>query len=404
MKEWISKRTRWLLPLAVIGVGLLAMIAIANTRKPPQHSKPEVPGALVNVEAVEMANRTILVRGDGTVTPRFETSLSPQVSGKVVWVHPNFVAGGAFNKGDVLLKVDPTDFELALQQARSAVAQAEYQLELTRANADIALREWESMQKSRAALNGQPVDSTTQPDALVLQKPQLKQAEAAYSSAQASLEMAQLNLDRTQLRAPFNARIRNISAAPGQLVGPNGPVARLYSTDIVEIPVGISVADLGWIEVPGSKARVHLSTGQATWTWEGTVDRTLGVVDEIGRLAQVVVRVEHPFTTSGTGQPELSIGSFVRVEIEGRQVQHVMPVPRIALRDNNTVWVADKENNLEIRSVSLRRLTPDEALVEKGLEVGDRVVLTQISGAANGMKLRPMEEEFETQNAMEAAE
>lgn len=404
MKEWISKRTRWLLPLAVILVGLLAMIAIANTRKPPQQAKPDVPGALVDVAAVEMGNRTILITGDGTVTPRFETSLSPQVSGKVIWVHPDFVAGGSFDKGDVLLKIDPTDFELALQQAKAAVAQAEYQLELTRANAEIALREWQSMQKSRAALNNEPVDTTAQPDALVLQKPQLKQAEAAHSSAQASLEMAQLNLDRTKLRAPFNARIRSISAAPGQLVGPTAPVARLYSTDVVEVPVGIAVADLGWIEVPGSKATVHLSTGQTTWSWEGTVDRTLGVVDDIGRLAQVVIRVDHPFATPGNGQPELSIGSFVRVEIEGRQLEQVMPVPRIALREDNTVWVANEENTLEIRPVSLARLTPDEALVKDGLQIGELVVLTQISGAANGTKLRPMDQEFDSNQAMEAAE
>ena len=404
MKEWIAKRTRWLLPLAVILFGLLAMMAIANTRKPPQQSTPEVPGALVNVEPVEMSSRTIIVRGDGTVNPRFETSLSPQVSGKVVWVHPDYVAGGSFSKGDILLKVDPTDFELVVEQAKAAVAQAEYQLEVTRANANIARREWESMQKSRAARTGEAADSTAEPDALVLQKPQLKQAEAAYASAQASLEMAQLNLDRTKLRAPFNSRIRSISAAPGQLVGPTAPVARLYSTDIVEIPVGIAVADLGWIQVPGSKATVRLSTGQQSWTWEGVVDRTLGVVDEIGRLAQVVIRVEHPFTTTEPNQPELSIGSFVSVEIEGRQVENIYPVPRIALRDDNTVWVAKDDNSLEIRPVSLTRLTPDEALINDGLSAGDRVVLTQISGAANGMKLRPLEEEFDSNSTMEATE
>lgn len=385
-----SRLIRYMTPALIILAGALIMTGLIVTRKKPRQNWEQPSGALVEVVTVERAARTVVVEGNGTVTPRYEIVLMPQVAGKITWAHPNLVAGGTFQEGDKLLRIDPADYLLAVRQASAQVAQAELQIEIARANAAIAHREWELMNSSRDHLTGVSSESPSEPDPLVLHEPQLRQADANLISARAALEMTQLNLERTELRAPFNCRVRSQSIAPGQLVGPSSRVATLYGTDMAEIEIGLSVAELAWIEVPGSPVRVVLDTGEATYTWMGQIDRSVGVADEIGRLTRVVVRVINPFDPSVPGGPELSMGSFVSVNIIGRELENTIPIPRAALRENSTVWVVADDGTLEIRKVTLHRQTPTEALVAMGLESGDRIVLTPLAGAASGTRLRPV--------------
>jgi multidrug efflux pump subunit AcrA (membrane-fusion protein) len=177
------------------------------------------------------------------------------------------------------------------------------------------------------------------------------------------------------------------------LISVSTPVASLYSTDIVEIDVGLQMADLAWIQVPGALARITLDTGSDVLEWRGYVDRTVGVLDEIGRLAQVIVQVDDPFGHESTNQPDLNIGSFVNVEISGRSVKNTIALPRSAIRENSTVWIVDADNLLDIREVSIERLTSSEALIGSGITPGERIVTTFLAGASQGMKLRPVLEE-----------
>ena len=386
MSDTSKKRFKFLRPLLIVLVGVLIMVALASSRKKPQKASHKSNGALVEVVKVSRETRNIVIEGNGTVQPRYEISLIPQVSGKVVWVHPSFLAGGSFHKGAELIKIEPADYELAVQQAQALVAQAEYQLDVAKANAAVARREWEMMNNTFGMDDSSDRD---EPDPLVLHEPQLRQANAGLASAKATLERANLNLERTTLAAPFNCRVRNRSVAVGQLVGMNAPVAYLYATDLVDIEIGLTIADLAWIKVPGAKATVTLKTSEGSYLWQGRVDRSVGVVDQIGRLAKVVVQVNNPFKRSDTRVPELSIGSFVSVIIEGRTVENTLIIPRSAMRENNTVWIATKDNTLDIREVELNRLTPTDALIFSGVEEGDMIILTTLSGAANGMKLRP---------------
>lgn len=398
-RRWQRHRIRYLLPILIVLVGILIMVGLRASRKHPPRERVRPTGALVEVIEVRSTSQRIVVEGNGTVAPRYEITLMPQVTGKVVWVHPDLVAGGAFREGDELLRIEQVDYALAVQRAAAQVAQAEYQLEVARAKADIARREWELMNAAQDRPLGDPSagpgrpTAPAQPHPLVLHEPQLRQAQANLTSAGAALETAQLNLERTVLRAPFNCRVRRQAMAPGQLVGPASQVAVLYATDLVEIEVGLPVADLAWIELPGAPATVRLDTGEGQYTWAGRADRTVGVVDEIGRLARVVVQVRDPFRRSDPATPELSIGSFVLVEIAGRLVEGTIPVPRRALRENSTVWVAAKDNTLEIREIKLHRLTPTEALVAAGLTSGERIILTPLSGAVQGMTLRLVQAE-----------
>ncbi|MBU0520054.1 efflux RND transporter periplasmic adaptor subunit [bacterium] len=371
-------KIKYILPLLIIIGGILIMMGLSANRKPPAREERQYAGVLVQVIEAEAGNRQVMIVGTGTVSPRYEFNLVPQVSGIVEWVHPDLATGGRFAAGDTLLKIEAKDYLLAVQQAEAAVAQAQYQLELEQANSEIALEEWKLM-------NGDLDQS--EPDPLVLREPQLRQANASMKSAQASLEMAKLSLGRTALRAPYNCRVRNMSVSPGQLVGLLTPLASLYSADAVEVAVGLSMADLPWIEVPGASAVISLDTGEEVLQWNCYVDRSTGVLDAVGRMAQVVVRVNDPFSQSKSTN-ELNIGSFVKVTINGRTLENTVALPRAAVRENSTVWIAAEDNTLEIRSVNIQRLTPIEALVARGIKSGDRVITTSISGASNGMKLR----------------
>lgn len=388
--SFIRKRSRILAPILIVIVGFVIMSVLSASRKRPPRSQVRSRGALVETMQVQRVTRQILVEGDGAVAPRHEIVLLPQVTGKVVWVHQDLVAGGAFDRGDELVRIDQSDYRLAVQRAEAQVAQAEYQIQVAQANATIAAREWELINSGRDRLFGKENEEPGEPDPLVLHEPQLRQAKANLASAQAGLATAELNLGRTVLHAPFNCRVRHQNVAPGQLVSPATQIAALYATDLVEIEVGLQLADLAWLEVPGAPARVILDTGEGRFIWEGVAARTVGVLDEIGRLAPVVVQISDPFQREDQSTPELNIGSFVHVEIEGREIRNTIAIPRNAFRTNSTVWVAAPDSTLEIRDVRLHRLTPTEALIADGLNEGDQIILTPLAGAAPGMALRPI--------------
>ncbi len=385
-----KSRKRALVPHIIIIVGLLILIGMTVSRRKPPRSQPIFPRVLVQVTEATVETRQISIRGHGTVKPFQEISLSPQVSGRVEWVSPDFAAGGHFKKGDVLLRIEQTDYLLAAEQAHATVAGAEYALAVAKANANIAQEEWQTMQAAQEQLSGIAIDTNQIPDALVLHEPQLRRAEADFASAQAALKMAELRLSRTVITAPFNCRIKNESADPGQLINTGAPIATLYATDKVEIEVGLPMSELLWLEIPGAPATVKLNLDDNVFVWNGVVVRSLGVMNETERLARLVVQVENPFVRLSKYSPELNIGTFVEVEIEGRRLEEIIPLPRRALRENSNVWVASEDSTLDIRPVTIERMTPTEVLISSGLTSGEKIILSSISGAAPGLKLRPV--------------
>ncbi|MBU1698809.1 MAG: HlyD family efflux transporter periplasmic adaptor subunit [Candidatus Eisenbacteria bacterium] len=383
----VNRRFHILGPLLVVIVMIVIMAVFLNLRKKPVITPRNGGGALVEVIEAKIADRRVVIEGAGTVAPRYEVTVMPQVNGRVNWVSPKLVAGGEFREGEEFLRIEAADYELAVQQAEAQVAQAEFQLDVARANATIARGEWDLIVSTRKN-SGSGSTGSQEPNPLVLHQPQLRQAEADLALAHAALSTAQLNLDRTHLYAPFDCRVRRQSIAPGQVVGPANAVAVLYATDLVEIEVGLPIADLEWIHVPGDTALVTLDTGQKKFTWKGISHRARGVVDEIGCLERLVVRLENPSHQMDDHAPELSIGSPVTVQIQGRMLKNIIPIPRSSIRENSMVWIMTAENTLEIRPVTIHRMTPTEALIADGLAQGEKVILTPLSGAAPGMRLR----------------
>lgn len=384
LKKW----KRVLIPMGILLGGILIMgLLIASRKKPQRHHVPFA-GVLVEVMDVSRQPRMVPVNSNGTVRPRKQVQIVPQVGGKVDWVNPEFLSGSFFNEGDTLFHIESIDYELAVAQAEAAVAQAEYGLEVTKANAEIARQEWEVMNASHKELVEDSEGLGQEPSELVLYEPQLRQAEANVKAAQAGLERAKLNLSRTVITAPFNCVVQSERVDPGQLVSAAAPIATVFSTDLAEIEVGLPQEELQWISIPGAEAQIHLVLPGKTEHWQGYVERQLGTIEETGRLAKVVVVVKDPFNMKQQDRTPLRAGTFVDVEIRGRTIGNAFPIPRKAFRENSTVWLVDDSSRVEIRTVHYITKTQDEVLIDSGLNEGDKLITTPLTGVADGLKVR----------------
>ncbi len=385
----MSTREKWLkvvLPVVLILAGAAGMQLMVFTRTPPAKESKGNPGALVDVLAVKAGNVRVMVRGTGTVGPRQEASITPQVGGKITFLAPGFVVGGMFDGGDLLFRIEEADYRLAIDRAKATLARAEFDLALVEGQARVARLEWDRLD----------LGEKSEPNPLVLYEPQMKNARANVESARAVLAQAELDLARTSVHAPFPCLIRSEEIDLGQFVTSGKSVATVAGTDAAEIVVPLPPEDLQWLAIPrkgrsgrGAPARVTLTVGDRVLAWKGDVVRSLGEVDPRGRMARVVVAVADPYNLGkDPGRNDLEFGMFVNVEITGKELAGVFTIPRSALRAGDTVWIMDETKNLRIRPVTVVRREQETVIVRSGLEEGDRVVLTTVPGAAEGMRLR----------------
>jgi RND family efflux transporter MFP subunit len=383
------KMKRALLPFLVIVIALVLTFALVNSRKTPKpHEAPHL-GPLVDVGILTKANRQILISGTGSAQSRYEVSITPQVKGRVSELSPQMVAGGTFQKDELLFAIEDVDYQLAIAHAQANLAQAELELLRNENLADLARKEWHSLNS----------ESALEPNPLVVYEPQLKSARALRDAAQANVKQAELNLERTRVFAPFDCYVRSEQLEIGQFLNTGAPVAIVAGIDQMEIVVPLSLDEIVWLQVPrkgtkqrGSLAKVELQSGGRTFHWQGEITRALGEIDPRNRMARVVVTVNDPFaedTEKTNLLNDLLPGMFVNVQILGEELSGVISVPRGAMHDNDTIWVIDDENRLHIREVDILRRERDEVLIRSGLEANEKIVLTNLSGAAEGMLLRP---------------
>jgi len=381
-------------PLVIVAAGVVGMRHLVLSKEPPRKMHRSNPGALVETLAVQREVRPVFVTATGTVQPRMTVEVIPQVGGRVLRVAEGFAAGGFFSKGDLLFEIEAVDYELALEKSRSALARAEYELAQVESQARVARAEWAQIR----------LEKKGKPNPLVLYEPQLKNARAALASARADVKQRQLDIRRTRIHAPFNCRIQSETVDPGQFVTAGKGVASLTGTDAAEIIVPVPLRDLKWLSIPrpgsdirkASTASVRIDVNGETLEWPGQVDRSLGEVDPKGRMARLVVSVDDPYglkqTPGNRRHVDLADGLFVDVVLAGSRLKDVVPIPAAALRENSSVWVMTPERILDIRPVDVVRRERNVVLTRGGLESGDRLILTRLTGAAPGMKLRPAEE------------
>ncbi|MFN7139048.1 MAG: efflux RND transporter periplasmic adaptor subunit [Limisphaerales bacterium] len=376
-----------ILPLLVLVLGVGATATMVAKRPQVKPEPREVPLPLVRTVTVSPQEHQYRVLSQGSVLPRTDIKLVTEVPGRVVAVAPSFTSGGFFNEGDVLVQLDRRDYELALVRARSALAEAQVRLQRELAEADIARKEWESL------------GGKGQANPLLLREPQLAEAKAAIASAEANVTAAELELDRCQVRAPFDGRIWNKNVDLGQYLAKGEAIARIYAVDYAEIRLPIPLDELAYLALPsnrqsasnagGPEVIFRANFGRQTEEWRGHVVRTEGEIDSRTRMLNVVARVNDPYgRNSDKAQQPLAVGLFVEAEILGKSASQVFIVPRAAIRGRNEIKLVDEENRLRLRPVEIARVERDTVIVTAGLQPGEQVCISPLDTPVDGMRVR----------------
>jgi RND family efflux transporter MFP subunit len=376
-----------LLPVVIIAVAATFFGFQMKTRPMAQRKPLQRQAMKVHVEVVKRTHvRATLDYIQGPVIPAKAVDLSPQVSGLIVSMSPDLIPGGIVTEGQALLGIDPSDYELALQQRRSDVARASLNLELERGNQTIARQEFEMLKE----------EVPQQDRALVLREPHLADAQASLAAAQAAVSRAELDLSRCQVTAPFNAIIRDKTVDLGTRVAPGSKLLSLAGTDEYWIEAEVPVHKLQWIDVPsgpnqtGSRVMIY---DPAMWgpgvSREGRVIRLLSDIEPAGVMARLLISVQDPLSLrpENQDQPVLLLGSLVDLEIQGDILESVIPLEREWLRDGKYVWVMADDNTLKIQEVTISFPGYQQVCVVEGLEDGQKVVITDIAAPVEGMPL-----------------
>jgi RND family efflux transporter MFP subunit len=329
----------------------------------------------------------VRIRGYGSVRAKRSVDLVPEVRGRVVEKSPHLEPGAYIEDGEVLLRIEDTDYVLALEQARANVAQAEVTLAQAEEEALVARREWEQV-----GAGGFGGEQETEPTPLVLRIPQLNLARANLEAARAALRQAEVNLERCTIAAPFDGRVLRADVDEGQFLAAGVAVGSLYATDMAEVTVPIADADLAWITLgrrddDGVPVDVSAEFAGARHHWQGRAVRLGGAVDDRSRLVPVVVEIPSPYRREGD-RPALVEGMFVEVEFTAPPPDGAVVIPRTALRPGDQVWVVDAENRLDIRTIRVARAGIEQAVITEGLAAGERVCVSNLQYVTAGMPVR----------------
>ncbi len=385
------KMKKSLAAMAVLIIaGLLAYgLNVLKPKVKKGRTKPSVP--VVSTIALSPGTHSIQIEANGTVIPVRKIELLAEVEGMAVYVNPELGPGGLIKKGDVLLRIDATDYDLEIRNKKALVAEARLNLELERAQQNIARMQWKPDGK---------IESQGQVNmSLALRVPQLEAALAKLDAAQSALEAAELARKRTVVRNPFNALVLGQNISKGQLVTRQRPVATLVDTDEFFVQVSVSLDKLRWIRFPSKKenaatrAEVAIDLGSGDEVVRKAKAYKLhGDLDPKGRMAKVLFSLRDPLnlnrSNNGNGDYEkFLLGSFVAVRIDAGRIVGAFSIPRAAMRDNGTVWILGSGNTLDIREVEVAWLRKDDILVTGGLSAGERLITSPLQSPLPGMAL-----------------
>jgi RND family efflux transporter MFP subunit len=360
------------LPVGIVlaGIGLAGTMIMTGGQA--EKGDPTVSALLVETVTAVSEDLPIPVRGNGVVAAAQQVALIPQVSGSIVSTDPRLMPGGRFEKGEVIAQIDARDYRAMRDQAASGAQRAELELALERGRADVAAREWEMVN----------ADGTSPTD-LALRKPQLALAEQSVVAARGALTRADLNVQRTRLRAPFNAVVVSENIDVGQVVAPGSVAVNLVGTDQLWVTVSLSISSVDVLQFSerdgqGSSARVlqRLADGRVIER-HGHALQLGGTLDPQTRSAMVTVAIEEPFDSDASPVPLLP-GAYVEVVFDGLVASSVVRVARAALSDGNTVWVA-ADGQLDRREVSISGGDTESVLVSSGLKAGDEIIVSALS-------------------------
>ena len=371
----------YILPPIIIILAIGIAIILIKTKERPKQKPPSERAAIIQTMPLSRTSTQVLVATSGTVIPARQISLQARVSGELIKTSPDFEPGGQFSAGEAIAWIDPTDYEVALTARQADLSQAQLNYKNELGMQEIARHEWDLIDDHE---NASELEQE-----LVLRKPYLISAKASLKSAEAAVQKARLDLERTTLKAPFNAVILSKHVDLGAQINVQTPVATIVDKDEYWVNITLPIDKLQWINSPndngrnGSKATIVNSIGQ---TWSGHVIRIAPALEAQGRLAQLIVSIPDPFASDH--HVPLLLNSYVTVYIEGQTVSNAFILSRSQIRDNNTVWLCSSDNRLHIQPVTITWKDRDIAVITDGLDEGDELIVTDIPAPAEGLLLQ----------------
>ena len=339
----------------------------------------------VIVKTLTTIDYQVKINSTGTTEPLTQTVLNSEVGGEVIYRSKKFSEGSSVLVGEILAKIDDTDLQLQYKNALLQLANAEVQYSLQLAESEVAKKAWEEIGDGDAS-------------DLTLKKPQLKQAKALLDVAKAQVESAEKKLNKTEITAPYTGRIQNVNIDLGTTILPGQPIGAMYTSSEIEITLAVKDSDLQFLSIPmdGRKLNVNEKSNVIIKTfykgenqsWKGNLERVDGVIDPITRMINLIAVFKNDFIEKD--KPTLPIGLFVEAKIDGILLKNVFKIPSSALSADNTIYIVDKNNNLELRKLKVLKKYNEYVIVKDDLQVGERIVISKLNNASVGMKINPM--------------
>ena len=375
--------------LIILGLGVGGTVLLQQLKPEPEKAEEARIGLNVFAEKVRRGDLQITVDAQGEVRPRREIVVAPQISGRIAYVSPDFIDGGFIKQGQLLVRVEAADYELAVVRARSGVASAEQALAREIAEAELARQDIEDL----GVENASP---------LARREPQLAQARAALESAKAQLKDAQLALDRTAVYAPFSGRVWERDVDIGQVVATGQSLGRIFANDVVEVSLPLDDDEMGRLglplafaaseEQPGPTVHFSAVVGGQQRHWIGEVVRTAAAVNSQTRQINVIAELQDPYGKGADGDAPMAPGLFVNAKIEGRTIPDVLIAPRASLRGDDRIFIGEPDKGiLSIHQVDLIYSDTNGAYVRTGINEGDYAITSPIQAAFDGMNITVME-------------
>lgn len=374
----MARKKQIIIPIAILAIGAIAFVGFSSMKKPPEEKDAVDKTPIVAVEDISVAPMTLEVSSYGVIKPKYETTIVAQVSGEIVELSDAFVRGGLIKKDQLLARIDPNDYHAALIDAQADMASARAALEKEVAQGKVAEREWKQI-------------TDTSPTELSLRKPQLAQELARVKSAQAAILRAERNLQRTEIRAPYDAMINSREIGLGSFVGVGSEIGMLLGTDIAEVRLPVADNQLQFLVAQGEQAKVKLIgtySGQEI-QWQAEIARSEGVIDSNSRMSYLVAEIQDPYLLQqNTRENELPLrfGSYVQAKILGIEVDNATVVPRY-LVVNNSVAILNNESKLHYAKIHILREQGGNVIVSDGLIDGDKLIVSALDYPVAGMKL-----------------
>ncbi len=380
----MNKKIIYPILVLTVGLGLAALIGTSERDVTPVPYEPMAP--TVRVVTVQSGTEYLSISSQGTVQPRSQSELIPEVTGRVTSISNALISGGSFRQGDILLRIDDADYLTQVARSEAAFKRAE----IEQGHAADELKRLASLHKQQLA-SQQQLDNARRTAQVT---------DANLLEAQANLEQAQRDLARTELQAPFDGLVRNEHVDLGQFVTRGQSIGTIFATDYVEVRLPISADQLGYLGLPISTrgqipealrppVTVGADFGDTRLLWDGELVRLEAEFDERSRMVYGVTRLR---IEESEESPPLPVGMFVQADIRGQKVDNVIRLPRSAMRDDNQVLVVDENNRLHFRQVSLLRLEHDDMLIRIGLEDGEQVCISPMQAVVEGMLVKPVME------------